>query len=80
MDLNIALNNFKRAYNDLIDALDENGIPKPQIVEREGKQFSVISDLGKFTYTAKNKDHAVTQFRSKYGYNHIRIYQVKEES
>lgn len=78
MDINIALDNFKRAYNDLIDALEQPKASEYQFVEKEEKIFMVQSDYGTHFYTAKNEEHAKTLFRKEHGYNHIKIHSVQQ--
>ena len=78
MDINIALDNFKRAYNDLIDALEQPKASEYQIVEKEGplNKYMVTSDIGQHFYFAKNETNAKNQFRARHGFNYIKIHRV----
>ena len=81
MEINIALDNFKRAYNDLINAIEEPKVSEYQFVENADvtlRHYEVSSDIGTYPYLAKNLYHAKNQFRAEHGFNHIRIIQVKE--
>jgi len=81
VEINVALDNFKRAYNDLINAIEEPKASEYQFVENADvtlRHYEVSSDIGTYRYFAKNEVHAKNLFRAEHGFNRIFINQARE--
>lgn len=82
MDLNSAIDNFKRAYDDLMSLLEEEPtVPVYEIIAKppsEQPNYKLYTDIGIVYYRATGPENAKNQFRTEHGYNHIRIHKVQE--